>query len=465
MLSFYDFISTEINPLNNNIAIIDSQQIEYTYTQLYYKIQELEEELSALGLTSGNTLILKTDKTFHSTALLLCCIKMGIIYIPVDVNSPEERLEKIIDSSQANAIFNPDHSIRIISSKKQMPDPEAVCVLYTSGSTGVPKGVIISSSGLMAFTDWAIREFRVNADDTLTAYASFHFDLSTFDLFAGLTSGATVWLIDQALGSNFRLLGELIPQIKPTIWYATPTVYSLLIQYGNLSDSYCPRLALFAGEVFPMTSLNALRKKWPSATYYNLYGPTETNVCTFYKLPAEIEDTRTEPYPIGSACPYVNSRISPENELLISGKTVMIGYLNNESETTKRLIIENGIRWYKTGDTVAQKGTQLIYKGRTDRMVKRRGYRIEPGEIENMLIRHPQIDQVAVLSTRKNSETLIIVYYSGTKQSPIQLSTYCSRNLLNYMIPDRFIFTEKIPVNQNGKIDYHQLMTNFNEYE
>lgn len=344
-------------------------------------------------------------------------------------------------------------------------DEDACCILYTSGSTGNPKGVICSSTGLTAFVNWSIDEFKITNQDLLTGYAPFHFDLSTFDVFASLTTGASLWLFDKKLSSNIRLIGEQLKTIQPTIWYTTPTVYSLLYDFGKLPIDYCPKTVLFAGEVFPIKKLNALRDKWQKSNYYNLYGPTETNVCTFYKIPPKIELNRKTPYPIGKDCPYIKTQLNSKNELLVSGVSVMLGYFNNPESTTEKIIKENGVKWYNTGDIVTKENGELIYLERKDRMIKRRGYRIELGEIEQALLNHKSIKNVAVISLEKENTPIIIVFYTGVKISQIEINLYSSNVLLNYMIPDKFVFIEHIPINKNGKTDYKQLMANFNNHE
>ncbi len=388
---------------------------------------------------------------------------MGIIYIPIDTLTPNERLEKIIANSKANAIIKADLSIQKLNSDNNTIAEDALCVLYTSGSTGIPKGVVCSKSGVESFVKWGIKEFSITSKDRLTAYAPYHFDLSTFDIFASIGEGASVWLIDKNLGSNFRLLGEYNSKINPTVWYATPTVYKLLLQHGKLNDGFSPRVTLFAGEVFPISQLNELREKWKTSIYYNLYGPTETNVCTYHKLPKEIEYDRIEPYPIGTNCPYIESKLSNSGELLIMGKSVMLGYFYNEEETHKKLILEGGKKWLKTGDLVEEKNGVYQYKGRIDRMVKRSGYRIELGEIENILSQHSKITSVACVNiTDKNELVKILAVYEGVLLSQIDLKMYCNEFLMQYMIPDKFIHTHQLPTNSNGKVDYIQLINTFN---
>jgi len=450
---FYNSINHHINPTNNNIAIYDSELNAFSYAQLHQKITEIETVFKQNNLTKSSLVILHFDKSFEGLAHLLCCIKMEIIYIPVDANTPENRLEKIKKSSNANAIVSNQFSIQHLNKEKQNLPNNACCVLYTSGSTGNPKGVIISQKSLASFTEWCSTEFNITSTDTLTNYAPFHFDLSTFDIFSGLCNGAKIWLINNTLAGNFRLLGEQLKKIKPSVWYATPTVYKLLMQYGNLNADYQPRLSLFAGEIFDVKSLNQLRKTWNNTTFYNLYGPTETNVCTFYKLPSS-DEPLTQMQPIGISCPYAKTKLSDKNELLIAGESLMLGYLNEPNLTAEKFTTINDEKWLKSGDIVEIIDNLMYYRSRNDRMIKKNGFRIELAEIENEMLNHPNIKQVACIFNQQK----ITVLYIGNKTSNIALKTFCKQQLLAYMIPDSFIFLNELPVNSNGKIDYAQLI-------
>jgi acyl-coenzyme A synthetase/AMP-(fatty) acid ligase len=464
-VSFYNFVSTHINSTNTDIAVINSELQSFSYAELNQAILAAETHLLNMQLKVNDLIILKTDKSFESLSYLLACIKLGIIYIPIDVDSPEDRTTKIMQSSKANALLNSDYKIEKLYDHKSEINSAACCVLYTSGSTGIPKGVICSSYGLEEFANWSISEFEVTKNDRLASFAPFHFDLSTFDLFVGLATGASIWLIDKKLGANIRLLGSKLKEVQATICYTTPTTYNLLNQFGKIPGDYQPRLALFAGEIFPIKQLNNLRKKWSSTTYYNLYGPTETNVCTYYRLPDNIEESKTNPYPIGKTCPFAQTTISDDGELIVSGQTVMLGYLNNSSETEKKLNIHNNLRTYKTGDRVRLDDNQLIYVGRRDRMLKRRGFRIELGEIENAYGQHSSIESTAAVVISANDEKLVALFYTGEKTPLVDLSTFGKLMLPDYMLPDRYIHIEKLPMSNHGKVDYKQLLTNFNTNE
>jgi len=454
----FEFINQHITSSNPHTVVIDSNLNSYSYADLYKKIKEIECLFQANNLKEGSIIILQFDKSFLGLAYLLTCLKLGIIYIPVDVNIPKNKLESVINSSNANALIDENYSIKKLNVIPSNVSKNSCCVLYTSGSTGHPKGVIISHENLKVFVGWSSQEFSITDKDIFTSYAPFHFDLSTFDIFTSLKQGAKIWLINKALSTNFKLISKQIEKVNPTIWYTTPTVYKLLNTYGKLIPDTSPRLALFAGEVFNINELNSLRKIWDKTIFYNLYGPTETNVCTYYKLPSNIETNRIEAYPIGKACDYAETTISENGELLVSGKSIMLGYINEILLAEDKFIILDGKKWLKTGDIVEERNGLIHYLHRNDRMVKHNGFRLELGEIEKELKKHINIIDVACIYT----DNKIVAIYTGQKTSTIELKTFCSKHLLKYMIPNHFYHLTELPINSNGKIDYSELINNFN---
>jgi acyl-coenzyme A synthetase/AMP-(fatty) acid ligase len=230
---------------------------------------------------------------------------------------------------------------------------------------------------------------------------------------------------------------------------------------------------LYAGEVFPVPQLRALTEKWPHPRYFNLYGPTETNVCTYYETPALIPADRIEPYPIGYTCSHVATKVvdpdgnvvepGEEGELLVTGAGVMIGYWNLPANNAAAFVDDNaGRRWYRTGDLVVEDARDgYIFHGRRDRMVKRRGYRIELGEIEAGLATHPEVKEVAVIALPDNEAGVKIKAWlsthDGKKLSLIQLKQYSVDHLPKYMVPDQFGFVAALPRTSTDKIDYQTL--------
>jgi amino acid adenylation domain-containing protein len=375
-------------------------------------------------------------------------------------------LTKALDRLDAGS---PAHSV-----SSAVPDPSRLAyILYTSGSTGRPKGVMLSHGNAACFIDWCSDLFQPNEDDRFSSHAPFHFDLSILDIYVSLKSGATLVLVEEQLGKEPTRLAPWIAQKKITVWYSAPSILSLLAQFGKLEeqDYSSLRLVLFAGEVFPIKYLKLLKSLWPHPRYFNLYGPTETNVCTFYEVPRTVPESQTEPVPIGKACPYCEPLVvnkagievaaGAEGELCIAGSSVMQGYWSLPENTAKAFLPGRDTRWYRTGDLVVElPDGDYKFLGRRDRMIKKRGYRIELGEIEVALYRHPAIKEAAVLAFPDDDGVPIKAFTStrdGSKLSMIELKKFCSENLPLYMVPDLFCSLESLPKTSTDKIDYQKL--------
>jgi amino acid adenylation domain-containing protein len=348
-------------------------------------------------------------------------------------------------------------------------------ILFTSGSTGQPKGVMLSHANAFTFIDWCQQALGPWEDgDRFTSHAPFHFDLSIFDLFAACQAAATVVLIGENLGKDPGPLGDFIAARRISVWYSAPSILALLAQHGRLDrPGYTPpRLVLFAGEVFPVAALARLKNLWPAATMWNLYGPTETNVCTAYPIPAIICPDRTDAFPIGPVCPPLRARVVDEDgrevapgtlgELLIAGPGVMRGYFGRPELTAAAFLVDDdGARWYRTGDLVRDIGGGCFqFHGRRDRMVKKRGYRIELGEIESALYRHTGVDRAGVVARSGEVGVSIAAFIAlkpDQKRSIIAMKRHCTDYLPHYMIPDTITFLDDLPATSTDKVDYQRL--------
>jgi amino acid adenylation domain-containing protein len=348
-------------------------------------------------------------------------------------------------------------------------------ILYTSGSTGKPKGVMHSHRTALSFVDWCSEELAPTAEDVFSSHAPFHFDLSIFDLYVSIKHQATLVLINEENGKQPLALSALIAEQGVSVWYSTPSILRLLLDYGKLEqhDLTALRLILYAGEVFPLKHLRSLTEALPFAQYYNLYGPTETNVCTYYKVSLPLPDDELLPQRIGFACSGdrtmvandAGQRVAPgeEGELWVAGGSVHLGYWNLPDQNASAFHVDaDGTRWYKTGDLVVEHASQgYVFRGRRDRMVKRRGYRVELGEIESVLYAHPCIAEVAVIAMPDASSGLrVIAFLQWTGDRPastVELKRFASENLLSYMIPDRFVQLDTLPKTSTDKVDYQRL--------
>ena len=331
-------------------------------------------------------------------------------------------------------------------------------------------------SGL-SFVNWCAETVGFTERDVFSSHAPFHFDLSILDIYVPIKQGATLILIGETLGKQPARLAQVIAQKGITVWYSTPSILRLLVEYGELDtyDFSAIRVVFFAGEVFPIKHLRALKEQWSHPRYFNLYGPTETNVCTYYELPASIPDAQIEPFPIGPVCEndralVVNLDDEPvvagdEGELLITGGSVMHGYWNLPKRSAQAYFVDpEGTQWYRTGDVVKESSENgFIFIGRRDRMVKRRGYRVELGEIEAALYRHPDVKEAAVIAIPHDEKGLLIKAFlsiaEGGSKSLIKMKKFCSENLPLYMIPDNFSFQPALPKTSTDKINYQALKT------
>ena len=485
----------------DRIAVEDpANNSSLTYAELGAAVDRVARLLRESGVAHGDRVGICAPKSGASLAAVHAVLAAGAAYVPVDAGSPAERNAGIFSDCGAVAVIagtsiveplakvgiSPAEVVviddtlsllRIRGSRAvqaRAPSPADLCyILYTSGSTGQPKGVVHTHSSARAFVDWCIETFAPTESDRFSSHAPFHFDLSILDLFASVAAGARVVLIPDELGKQPLRLAELISQTRITIWYSTPSALRLLSGHGRLEqhDHSSVRLVLFAGEVFPANALKALREQWVLPRYFNLYGPTETNVCTYLPLPATIEPERTTPYSIGFVCAGDAARVvdaednpvadGEDGELLISGPTVMREYWNLPDRTASSFVHMDGARWYRTGDLVRNSHEGFVFVGRRDRMVKRRGYRVELGEIEAALSLHPDVTECAVVAQADDDTGVRIhaalVVRPPAKPSTVALKQFSSNKLPLYMVPDRFTILGEIPQTSTGKVDYQRL--------
>jgi amino acid adenylation domain-containing protein len=503
----------------DRIAVEETDNGAITYRDLNQLSDQLRDRLINLGVHPGDRVGIYLRKSIDTVASIFGILKVGAVYVPVDPGAPPARnayifgdcsvkaillehrfVEKLSAEFSANQIelptlivldgtgsgeslrraleqTNKDHAT--FPATLELPPDNLAYILYTSGSTGKPKGVMLSHQNALGFIDWCSEVFEPSERDRFSSHAPFHFDLSILDIYVSLKHGATLVLIDEETGKDPIRLAQLILDKRISVWYSTPSILSFLAQYGKLEQYQFPdlRLVLFAGEVFPIKHLRLLKDLLPQPRYFNLYGPTETNVCTYFEIPATLTEEHTKPFPIGKACTHYSNMIKvvdergqeveagQEGELIATGTGVMQGYWNLPERTANAFLVDAvGQRWYKTGDVVVQdEDGNYLYLSRRDRMVKKRGYRVELGEIEAGLYKHPDVKEAAVIATSSEENGVqvkaFLSFKNGQNPSRIALKRFCAENLPNYMIPDFFSFLENLPKTSTDKIDYQKLKT------
>ena len=512
--ALFEFLEHSAGIAPDRTAVIEPGQGSITYGELNTLANQLRDRLYHLGVCRGDRVGIYLHKSIDSLAAIFGILKTGAAYVPVDPGAPASRNAYILADCQVKAVVIEDCFVNDLSSEwgasgdisrflilnrtgggkyieemlhqAQTGMPTAsgdsvnpslddlAYILYTSGSTGKPKGVMLTNRAAISFVDWCSEAFGPDYDDRFSSHAPFHFDLSILDIYLPIKHGASLVLISEEMGKDPGRLAAVISESHITIWYSAPSILSFLAQYGKLEryDYSSLRIVLFAGEVFPVKHLRALKQLIPHPKYFNLYGPTETNVCTFYEIPQIIPEDRTNPFPIGKACSNYEIRIldelgkevppGKEGELCASGSGMMIGYWNLPERTAHAFLVDSsGNKWYKTGDIVLEgPDGNYIYVARRDRMVKKRGYRIELGEIEAGLYRHPAIKEAAVVALQDDDGVKIrafVSHHKDSRPSIIELKQFCAHNLPPYMVPDLFSFLDFLPKTSTDKIDYQKL--------
>ena len=487
-----------------------------TYRELDERSNQLAHLLRQRGVNKGDRIGLFFPKCVESIVSMLGVLKAGGVYVPLDPQAPADRagyiigncgIQILITNSELRSALAPETvntleyciltegestggDVIAWSELSEFPASHAPAVtlvetdlayiLYTSGSTGRPKGVMLTHQNALTFVEWCAEEFRVRSEDRLSNHAPLHFDLSVFDIYNALEAGATVYLVTEDLALFPTSLANFIEKQGITIWYSVPSALILLLLHGRLTPGQLDslRIILFAGEVFPMKYLRQLAEISQKSELYNLYGPTETNVCTYYKVERERLAT-LEKLPIGVACSNTEcfsvtaggqlAKPGEAGELYVRGPSVTYGYWA-DPEKTKKMLVPNHFqqnfeeKMYRTGDivTVGEDGN-YYFQGRNDSQIKSRGYRIELGEIESALLSHPNVREAAVLALPDdligNRIRAVVSLHAAGSLSVLELQQYCAARLPRYMIPEFIDLCNELPKTSTGKVDRVKLAT------
>ena len=483
-----------------------------TYRELDERSTQLAHLLVERGLRKGDRVGMFFPKAVESLVCMFGVLKAGGVYVPLDPQAPADRIGYILGNCGIRVLLtNKDRRAALapevvagldycvmtdesggngdsivpwamLGEFPASPAPEVTLtetdlayILYTSGSTGRPKGVMLSHQNALTFVEWCAEKFNVRADDRLSNHAPLHFDLSVFDVYNAVEAGATVYLVTEDLALFPTSLANFIETQQITVWYSVPSALMLLLLHANLKPEKLPHLRtiLFAGEVFPMKYLRQLAELLPSVELYNLYGPTETNVCTYYKVERE-RLAGMDKLPIGIACENtevfaVNDKdeivteAGESGELYARGPSVTYGYWA-DPEKTKKMVVPNRFQphfnenMYRTGDlvTLGEDGN-YYFQGRRDSQIKSRGYRIELGEIESALLSHPGVREAAAIAIPDdligNRIKAVVAAHEKQELKIAELQQFCAARIPKYMIPEQIEFCRELPKTSTGKID------------
>lgn len=496
-----------------------SSDAAVTFGELLDGARRVGAVLADSGVRRGDRVAIWMDKTPTCVQAILGTLWAGAAYVPLDPRAPWRRCRAILEDCDVSALAVDEARFSKLDSllegldlpllvaaggragfsagehalprglrtvefahmletpARELPTPGAedlAYILYTSGSTGTPKGVVHTHRSGHAFVEWVRRTYGITSNDVFSSHAPFHFDLSILDLYASLGSGASVRLISSLEAMLPPYLVKGAAKWGITIWYSVPSILTSMLEVGELEARGLGRVRalLFAGEVFPTPQLRRLRRALPDVRLSNLFGPTETNVCTYYDVPGEIPEGRS--IPIGRACEHLETfvldddgrevGVGVEGTLWVKGDNLMSGYWSQRGaqglgpDPRGR---PNGA--YCTGDRVRlQPDGNYDFLGRRDHMIKVRGFRVETGEVEAVLATHPGVVEAVVVpipdERAGNRIVSTVVPRSGQVVDPGALRSFCGERLPGYMVPEQIEIVDTLPRTSTGKADRKMLL-------
>ena len=493
-----------------------------TYAELATTSSRLARLLQDGGCVPGDRVGVMIPKSPMAIIAMHAIMKAGCIYVPIDTGSPAARVTRIIEASEPRWLLATGPASKLIDgilqeSRVKTPrvgwlEPDAVHgqryraefdlgdvhaspagllpvgvtsdaahILFTSGSTGVPKGVVIDHANVTAFVQWGVDYFGMGPGDRISGHSPFAFDLSTFDIYGALCSGAELHLVPPELNLIAKKLVAFISEWELTQWFSVPSVLTYIASFDAIQLGDLPALErlIWCGEVFPTASLVHWMERLPEVTFTNLYGPTETTIASSYYTVPDIPADATAAVPIGVPCTDEELLVLDEDlrevppgvvgDLYIGGVGLSPGYWRNEEATAAAFIEWAGRRIYRTGDlaTTAEDGL-VFFRGRSDTQIKSRGHRIELGEIETALATLSQLREGAVVAVATGGfegATICCAYVPADDEevSPRGIRRALAELLPSYMMPTKWQALERLPKNSNGKVDKSALKRQFLE--
>lgn len=413
----------------------------------------------------------------------LAAAKCGRPYVPIDISIPSHRVERIVQTARAAIVLDAAHIARESLEHRdvkpvRVEGDEPFYILFTSGSTGEPKGVVITLANLTAFVAWMLAEQGfAEAGETFLNQAPFSFDLSVMDLYCSLVTGGTLFSVTKDHVANLKKLYEAFAGSGVTTWVSTPSFAQMCLIERSFNEQMLPamRRFLFCGETLAPETATQLIERFPKVEVWNTYGPTEATVATTSIPVDRALLANWSPLPVGRAMPGTRVFIRGENgetvqegergEIIIAGPNVSPGYLGRSDLTDRAFFETNGTRAYRTGDWGREREGLIFFEGRMDGQVKVNGYRIELGDLEANLRTLPEVADAVVLPVKKGEKIDSLAAFivpavakTGTDfEFAAQLKAGLADRLPAYMVPRKFKFLDAFPMTPNGKADRRKL--------
>lgn len=495
-------------------AAIEVEGCCQNYRQLYECGRKISGACRAIEGAFAGVFVGKSTLAYAS---VLGILGSGRAYIPLNLDFPEARLASMIrQSGLTGLVVDRDAIVRLLAFSEstllgiktvlvdsaadaafleaglttlswcpqivtiqdqmgiewlEFPAADPAYMLFTSGSTGQPKGIAISRANLTSYLEWALKIFPLTPKDRCSQTFALSFDLSVHDIFVTLSQGAC--LVVPSAG-DLLFPAHYVAQRHLSSWFSVPSLALRIKQLGILKPHSLPELryVLFCGEGLPQSTAEAWAEATPQAQIFNLYGPTEATIaCTFAKW-TKATDEEVVLVPIGHAFPTMRAEVFDaqtqsfvnglgQGELWLSGPQLADGYVQDPQKTAEVFVNFAAQKWYRTGDLVARKADgALNFIGRLDYQVKIRGFRIELGEIEKFLYQLELADLWVALPwpwAQDQAQEVVALYSGAEVLDSVFLQKKCATFLAPYMVPSGFHRRQTMPLNSNGKIDRAQL--------
>lgn len=471
------------------------EKISYTYSGLLAEAKSIGTGLLEAGVSAG-PVIVYMDKSPKNIAAFMGVLFAGCFYVPVDTSMPAQRVELILKNLEPSAVIletdggREEQSMfrtRVLDFKalagtqardalleerrRSVLDTDPVYVLYTSGSTGVPKGVVVSHRALIDYMEDFCEETGMQPDDIIANQAPFYFDASLIDIYGALKTGGTMVIVPLAHFSMPLKLLQFLEEWKVTVIRWVPSALNMVSAFRGLKSlrPSCLGKIIFGAEAMPTKCFNYWRSYYPDAVFIQIYGPTEiTGVCTYYIVDREFDNSET--IPIGK--PFRNSGVflldekdeliredTPERigEICVRGTCLSCGYYNSP-ERTDEVFVQNPLNHkyreliYRTGDLASyNKSGELVFASRRDYQIKHMGHRIELGEIEAAVCSQEGVTAACCLFEEEKSRIHLIYVAAQTEET--ELIAQLKQRLPRYMIPNVFVRVSEMPLTPGGKAD------------
>jgi len=489
-LSSNNFVKQIIKNSTNypdKISLVFEDQV-INYESLGKKSAFIAGSLLKRGLNSNSTIAIIGSSSIEFIITLIAVLRIGATWVPIDSNYPKERIEKMIEISQSNSVIYTDELFSSSLSNNYLFYNDLIkesfladfivdieldktaYIIFTSGSTGEPKGVPISYEALENYLNWCNKTFDYNFSDKFIQTSSICFDASIRQILAPLICGGTLYPVSREVKLDAKLLLNFVQKNDISVWSSVPSLWSVFLQALEKSLSKeLPNLRMIklGGEVLKPELVRKTQKLLGNVKIVNLYGPTETTINATYHVIDSILDDSVNNIPIGipssnlqCSIHFLNDNIdlaSQEEigELWVSGIGLTSGYINSIDLNNKKFIIDElNTRYYRTGDLVSQnKKGEYIFHGRIDQQIKIRGFRVEIGEIENILLTNNKISNVVI----KFENNLLSCFIESESLEKEDISNYLANKLPEYLIPNKIVVLRKFPLMENGKIDINNI--------